>query len=108
MLGREPELLGKDTAKVEGVLYDVKALDPTLHRRGTGVGNERILENLDRLRAMGKDILIRVPVIPDFNEGAEVERIRAYCEERGLPYELLSYHAMGESKAEALSRFGRS
>lgn len=83
-------------------LYDIKALDPQLHRRGTGCSNERILENLDRLLQTGKQIIIRVPVIPGFNEGDEVERIREYCAQRGLTPELLAYHTFGEGKKDAL------
>jgi len=87
---------------VDMFLYDIKCLDDALHRHGTGCGNVRILENLERLRTTGKRILIRVPVIPGFNDDAEVERIKAYCAERGLPYELLPYHEIGESKKTAL------
>ncbi|MBQ6946945.1 MAG: radical SAM protein, partial [Clostridia bacterium] len=73
-------------------LYDIKALDPALHQRGTGRGNDRILENLARLQAANCNILIRIPCIPDFNEGTEVERIVSYCAARNLPYEILPYH----------------
>lgn len=86
-------------------LYDIKCLDHELHRRGTGVGNERILENLERLCQEGKRILIRVPQIPGFNEGEELARICEYCETRRLPYELLSYHQFGEDKKKALLAF---
>ncbi len=83
-------------------LYDVKALDPELHKKGTGADNSLILENLEKLIGMGKDIIIRTPVIPDYNDGDELERINKYCTDRGLKHELLPYHAIGESKKAAL------
>lgn len=83
-------------------LYDVKCLDPALHTRGTGVDNALILENLERLMRTGKEIMIRTPVIPDFNEGAECERVKAFCKERGLPHDLLPYHTFGEDKRRAI------
>lgn len=86
-------------------LYDVKALDPHLHRTGTGKDNALILANLDRLQKAGKDILIRVPVIPDFNDGEELARIRQFCDERHLPAEFLPYHAFGTDKKAALDAF---
>lgn len=88
-------------------LYDIKCLDDDLHRRGTGVGNARILDNLERLRAAGKRILIRTPEIPDFNAGEEIERIQQYCAQRGLPHEVLAYHRFGEDKAKALLCYKR-
>lgn len=83
-------------------LYDIKALDPALHKAGTGADNRLILENLDRLIAAGKRIIIRTPVIPGYNDGEELEKIKAYCTERSLPHELLAYHSIGESKKAAL------
>lgn len=83
-------------------LYDLKCLNPDLHRRGTGIDNVRILENLQYLREAGANLRIRTPMIPDFNEGEEIERIRQFCTERHLPLEILPYHAFGESKKEAL------
>ena len=87
---------------VDVFLYDIKALDPALHRCGTGVDNRLILQNLERLCQSKKRILVRVPVIPDFNEGAEAERIGAYCAARSLPFEYLTYHTLGEGKERAL------
>ncbi|MBI2298593.1 MAG: glycyl-radical enzyme activating protein [Armatimonadetes bacterium] len=44
------------------VLYDLKLLDPVLHRAWCGVPNERILANLSLLA--GRDVQVRVPLIP--------------------------------------------
>ncbi|MBE6883614.1 MAG: glycyl-radical enzyme activating protein [Ruminococcaceae bacterium] len=83
-------------------LYDIKCLDPVLHRKGTGVDNTLILDNLERLQWAGARLIIRTPVIPHFNDGEELERIQAFCHHKALPLELLPYHALGEAKGEAL------
>lgn len=88
-------------------LYDIKALDPELHKMGTGTGNTLILENLDRLISEGKQIIIRTPVIPGYNDGEELERIKAYCAARNLTHELLAYHSIGEIKKAALEAIQR-
>lgn len=87
-------------------LYDVKCIDPKLHQRGTGVTNRLILENLDRLLEQGANITVRVPVIPDFNDGSELDAIKQYLAIRGLFAEFLPYHEMGEGKKRALE-FGK-
>lgn len=87
-------------------LYDVKCLDPVLHRQGTGVDNTRILENLERLKKSGKRIIVRIPEIPGFNAGDEVERTAAFCEENDLPYEILKYHSFFIGKKRALEEKG--
>jgi len=56
------------------VLYDLKHIDREPHREYTGAGNERILENLGRLSATGKEIWIRIPVIPGFNDDLDTHR----------------------------------
>ncbi len=87
---------------VDIFLYDIKCIDGELHRKGTGKDNELILENLERLIKEGKRIIIRTPQIPDFNDGEELERIKAFCIEKGLEHEILSYHEFGEDKKKAL------
>ncbi len=87
---------------VDLFLYDVKCIDPELHKKGTGADNTLILQNLERLIKENKSIIVRVPVIPNFNDGDELERIKDFCEQRALTYELLPYHAYGDSKREAL------
>lgn len=83
-------------------LYDIKALDSGLHKALTGVGNELILANFEKLvRLCPGKLLVRVPVIPGAN-GGEIDGISAYVRERGVPVELLPYHSFGKSKAAAL------
>ena len=50
------------------VLYDLKHIDPEIHRQKTGVSNEKILDNLSRLSSTGMEIWVRIPIIPDFND----------------------------------------
>jgi len=54
--------------KVDVFLYDLKHLDPIEHQRMTGVSNEVILDNLEKLSLVGKDIRIRIPVITKYND----------------------------------------
>lgn len=55
-------------------LYDLKHMDTTVHNKLTGVGNEKILENLTYLDDNQANIWIRFPYIPGYN--TEVENIK--------------------------------
>lgn len=83
-------------------LYDIKAADPQVHERLTGCRNERILDNLRRLCAAGKRVIVRIPFVPDAN-GGEIDGIGRLL--AGLPVEqveLLPYHRLGEGKKASL------
>lgn len=53
------------------VITDLKHMDPELHQAHTGVSNEVILENMKKLAQTGLPVLIRIPVIPEFNDTVE-------------------------------------
>ena len=57
--------------RVDYVMMDLKLMDPERHRHYTGVPNEPILENLERLKKSGKPFRIRIPVIPGVNDSDE-------------------------------------
>lgn len=50
------------------LLFDIKGLDSSEHLKHTGVSNEVILENLKMVNAMGKQIIIRAPIIPGYTD----------------------------------------
>lgn len=86
-------------------LYDLKQMNPERHRRCTGVSNERILENLRRLSDTGKEIEIRMPLVPGFNDEEEnleaAGRFLAGLKPlRGV--RILPYHSFGRSKYRAI------
>ena len=86
-------------------LYDVKCIDPLVHKKYTGVDNALIIENLKRLSALNKDIWVRVPVIPDFNDNekemtAIAELVSSLTSVKQVT--LMPYHTLGASKYETL------
>ncbi|MEI7848901.1 MAG: glycyl-radical enzyme activating protein [Chloroflexota bacterium] len=88
-------------------LFDCKVFDEEKHRQATGVGNQRILDNLARLARSGAEIWIRIPVIPGVNDNeAEFERIADFL--APLPgirkVELMPFHHLGAGKFESLGR----
>lgn len=59
---------------VDLFLYDLKIIDNVLHNKYTGVSNKRIHENLTNLLDSGKEVELRIPLIPnvtDTNENLE-------------------------------------
>ena len=82
-------------------LYDIKCADTERHRQYTGVGNERILENLRLLLDTGATVWVRIPIIPTVNDTEEemrrIKEILASCKSPER-IELLPYHGMGEHK----------
>lgn len=85
------------------ILYDLKHLDPIAHKYGTGVSNELVIANLIRLhRESGKSLVIRVPVIPGYNDSEENLRATARfirCElGPDSAVSLLPYHRLGVGK----------
>ncbi len=51
-------------------LCDIKHMDSQKHERYTGVPNDQILANLKMLAEAGKKLLVRIPVVPGFNDDA--------------------------------------
>lgn len=64
----EPEIVEMVSKRTDLFLCDLKHMDNEIHERFTGVGNNLILDNIRRLSEAGKEIVIRIPVIPGFND----------------------------------------
>ena len=94
------------------LLYDIKHMDPVVHKKITGVSNSLILENLEKiiLRGAVPEVVIRIPVIPALNDSAEnitatAEFVRGLADRGRIKgIDLLPYHRLGMSKYE---QFGR-
>ena len=86
------------------VFVDLKHMDSEKHREQTGVPNELILENIQKLcQALpqrGGRVIVRLPLIPGCNDGAEdVAAARFVGSLPNRPeMNLLPYHNLGESK----------
>jgi pyruvate formate lyase activating enzyme len=90
-------------------LYDLKALDPPLHRKLTGAGNEVILANLEHLARAGAKLNLRIPVVPGANaDEAEMRALAEFAFQTCGPVDvnLLPYHKVGSDKAERLGKPG--
>lgn len=95
------ELFARAMEHLEFVFMDIKHMDDTMHRRYTGVGNERILANLEILKNAGIPFAIRVPCIAGVNDDCEnIRRLGERLQGCGnLRYvELLPYNRMAGAK----------
>jgi pyruvate formate lyase activating enzyme len=52
-------------------LFDIKHMEDSCHYELTGVSNSGILDNYRLILETGKDIWVRIPVIPDLNDNAD-------------------------------------
>jgi pyruvate formate lyase activating enzyme len=91
------------------IITDIKHMDDERHRVFTGVGNERIHENIIRAVALGKPMVIRIPVVAGCNNDEENIRatgafIRDKLQGNILQLQLLPYRKMGIEKYDSLNR----
>lgn len=68
-------------ADIDLFLYDLKHIDTDAHKEYCGTGNEQILENLQTLSETGKEIIIRMVVVPGVNDDpGTIERLCDFLE----------------------------
>lgn len=87
-------------------LFDIKHTDSEKHKAFTGVDNAQILANCRRLAELGREISIRVPVIPTFNmDEPTLSSIAQFAHEIGAKnMHLLPYHRFASNKYNMLGR----
>jgi len=85
-------------------LYDVKHMDSKIHQQNTGVDNQLIVANLERLIERGKEVVVCTPLIPGFNDSADqISAIARHVASLGIKeMHLLPYHRFGEGKYRLL------
>lgn len=96
------EVVKRVAPLVDLILFDLKHMDDQRHHELTGVSNQLILGNLEWLASEGKDIRIRIPVIPGINDDApHFHTLGRTLQTLGLTkVHLLPYHTIGTDKYE--------
>lgn len=88
-------------------LVDLKMIDESNHKIYTGVSNKIILENIDYLLSIGKEIIFRIPVIGGINSGDDnmiasanfLSNLQSkYSNNSNFKVELLPYHDIAKGK----------
>lgn len=90
------------------VIADIKHMDTYIHKKYTGAYNELILENLKKIVEEDKDLILRIPIIPDVNDDmknivATADFIINELKGRIRTLQLLSFMRLGEEKYESLN-----
>jgi pyruvate formate lyase activating enzyme len=84
-------------------LLDIKHLDNARHIESTGASNIGILENYRLLLDCGKDVMVRIPVIPGINDDKNhLQKLKQFLSDTKTDslkrINLLPFHKIGSSK----------
>jgi pyruvate formate lyase activating enzyme len=96
-----PEALDKILEHTDLTYFDLKHVNPKRHAELIGVPLDVILSNLKTVVARGIPFVIRVPLIPEYNNSPEeLEAMAALVSETapGASVNILPYHKYGASK----------
>jgi len=92
---------------LDHVCCDVKHMDDKTHKKFTGVSNRQILENI-RMISHEKDLILRYPIIPTYNDSEEnIDATADFIKTLGSKFnriDLLPYHTMGAVTYRGLGR----
>lgn len=97
------EVLNKIIPVTDVFLYDIKAINETVHEKCTGQTNKQILDNLKYLDESGAKLEIRIPYVPGFNE-EQIPMIAEFLSsfQNIIRVRVLPYHNFAGSKYQAL------
>lgn len=87
---------------IDFLIVDLKHHDSAAHKAATGIGNEPVIRNIARACERHPDVLIRIPLVGGFNDGAEdahkfADTLRPF-KTPNTRFELLAYHEFGKDK----------
>lgn len=90
---------------VDQWIMDVKHYDDEKHKAWIGVSNQWTIKNLEKVSKEHKNVLIRVPLIPGFNDSKEdaegfAELFKEKIGGKHTQVEFLIYHEYGKDKWE--------
>jgi len=87
-------------------LFDCKHMDPDQHRKLTGQDNTLILRNMGAALESGKEVRIRMPLMPGLNDSDEnLAVMAAFFGKYGRSeIEIMPCHAFGRNKYLALGK----
>lgn len=102
-----PEKVRQIAQYTDLFLFDYKETDPRLHKEFVGTDNEIIISNLKLLNHLSRQIILRCPIIPGYND--RKEHFEGICSianelENIMRVELEPYHSLGENKYLALNK----
>ena len=102
-----PRAIDEVAPYVDLFITDIKQMDSAIHKQYTGVGNELILKNIQKLVDMGMPLIIRMPIIPGFNDNTTYidqasDFILNALHSKPEQIQLLKYRPLGEGKAGTL------
>lgn len=93
----EEALFARVMEQLDFIILDLKLADRELHKKYTGVYNDRILRNLEQVKRSKKACLIRTPLIPGITDTPEnLDAVARLAD--GLPWEKLPYNKMAGAK----------
>lgn len=98
----DKEVFKRLASKIDLLLFDFKHYDREKHKEATGVYNDLIIDNLKYAIDNGIDHLVRIPVIPGFNDSIEDAKkfSEKFKELKVDKVQLLPFHQLGEKKYE--------
>lgn len=92
---------------VDLALIDIKNINDEKHKKYVGQSNKKILKNIKLIDSLCKNIIIRVPIIPNFNCDEEsIREIARFSKSLNnlVEIHILPYHKLGVNKYECLGR----
>ncbi len=93
--------------KVDLFIVDIKIMDEKRHIEATGVSNALILQNFEALCKSGRDMLLRIPLVPGYTADSQnLKAIAKYARavKPDIKIELLNFNPLAASKYRRMHR----
>lgn len=100
------EVIDGVSPHVDLFLCDLKHMDSGSHERGSGAPNGMILDNIRRIAAAGRNIILRLPLVPGFNDDdLNLEATGKFAASLGavVQIDVLPYNSGGSAKSARLA-----
>lgn len=91
---------------IDSFMVDIKFMDKDMHIKHTGISNELILKNFEILAKSTKNVLVRIPLIPNITATSEnIKAIADYVFDVNpqIKIELLNFNSLAAGKYESLN-----